>query len=315
MATKLKSEEASKFTVLWIVLLIVFIAEILVMAILHYLEIQSSLIETLLDGVFLSLISAPFLYYFLIKKIINKNAELLHGLKRQKEALDQSVLVSETDLYGRITYANKMFCKVSQYSKNELMGESHKIVNSGYHDKEFWKVFWSDLSENRSWSGEICNRAKDGTLYWVNAFVTAILNSENDLVGYSAIRVDITDKKIAEEKEKKALAIRAEFLANMSHEIRTPMNGVLGMLDLLSDTPLDQEQNHMLDSVISCGNELMTILNDVLDLSKIESGKLDLEYRSFDLRGCLKDLVYLNSPQCIEKNIELSVIVDEKLPD
>lgn len=315
MVTKLKSAEASKFTVLWIVLLIVFIAEVSVMAILHFLDVQSSFIETLLDGVFLSLISAPFLYHFLIKNIINKNAELLHGLKRQKEALDQSALVSETDLHGRITYANKMFCKISQYSKDELMGQSHKIVNSGYHDKVFWKVFWSDLRENRNWSGEICNRAKDGTLYWVNAFVTAILNSDNKLVGYSAIRVDITDKKIAEEKEKKALAIRAEFLANMSHEIRTPMNGVLGMLDLLSDTSLDDEQSNMLDSVTSCGNELMTILNDVLDLSKIESGKLELELRSFDLRRCLEDLVYLNSPQCIEKGIKLSVNVDNQIPE
>jgi len=314
MVTKLKNTEASKFTVLWIVLLIVFIAEVSVMAILHFLDVQSSLIETLLDGVFLSLISAPFLYHFLIKNIINKNAELLHGFKRQKEALDQSALVSETDLHGRITYANKMFCKVSQYSKDELMGQSHKIVNSGYHDKEFWKIFWSDLRENRSWSGEICNKAKDGTFYWVNAFVTAILNSDNKLVGYSAIRVDITDKKIAEEKERKALAIRAEFLANMSHEIRTPMNGVLGMLDLLSDTTLDNEQNNMLNSVISCGNELMTILNDVLDLSKIESGKLELEFRSFDLRGCLDELTYLNSSQCAEKNIDLSVSVDKQLP-
>ena len=117
-------------------------------------------------------------------------------------------------------------------------------------------------------------------------------------------------KKLAEERERKAMAIRSEFFSNMSHEIRTHLNGVLGLIGLLKDTNLTEEQLEMLKIASSCGTSLLTVLNDVLDLSKIESGELSLEKRSFNVRNCVRDICYLHTMSVKIKDITLTSNID-----
>ena len=116
-------------------------------------------------------------------------------LKQLKFALDQSVIVGITDVTGKIIYANNMFCEVSKYHKEELLGQDHRILNSGYHSQAFFKEMWSTISMGHIWRGDICNRNKEGNLYWVQTTIVPILNEDGKPYQYISFRVDITEQK------------------------------------------------------------------------------------------------------------------------
>lgn len=124
-------------------------------------------------------------------------------------------------------------------------------------------------------------------------------------IRFTGTHLDITPQKKQEEALKKAERAKSDFLANMSHEIRTPMNGLLGMIQLLSETKLTPEQSDLVETSRSSGKALMSILNDILDISKIESGKLDLEIKNFNIDKCIQDAISLSSYKAYEKGIDL----------
>jgi PAS domain S-box-containing protein len=113
--------------------------------------------------------------------------------------LNLAAIVSVTDRAGGITMANDAFCNISAYSRAELLGQNHRIVNSGQHSTQFWAEMWEQISAGFSWRGEVCNRAKDGSLYWVDTFVAPVLGEDEQIEKYIAIRTDITASKKAEE--------------------------------------------------------------------------------------------------------------------
>lgn len=247
------------------------------------------------------------------------------------EQSPESIVI--TDLQGVIEYVNETFVRVSGYQREELIGNNSRILKSGRTPAENYRALWSTLERGQTWKGEFYNRRKDGREYVELSLVAPLRQSSGVITHYVAVKEDVTEKKrISAELESyrhhleelvesrtKLLAdaqLRAEsannaksaFLANMSHEMRTPMNGMIGLTELMiRDNPTPLQADRLKKLEISA-QHLLAIINDVLDLSKIEAGRVVLEKMDFRLKEIV-DYVVAMIAEPAEKN-GLSLIVD-----
>ena len=369
-------------------------------------------------------------------------------LKAWAQALDSFALVAETDTRGLITYANDPFCRISKYTREELLGKNHReVVNSGHHSKEFWKGVWKMIASGQIWRGEVKNRAKDGTIYWVDTVIVPLLGSNGKPKTYLAIRFVITERKIAEESQRATsayarslieasldplvtissdgkitdvneasvqatgvrreqliatdfsdyftepdkaragyqkvfsegfvrdypLAIRhitnrvtdvlynasvykddkgkvlgvfaaardmtelkrfeqtlqqknvelenasrmkSEFLANMSHELRTPLNAIIGFSEVLKDGligEMSEQQRGFIGDIYGSGKHLLSLINDILDLSKVEAGKMTLDLEPVQVSSLFANSLSIIREKAATRHIRLSMDASEEL--
>lgn len=232
----------------------------------------------------------------------NQNTEetINQEVKDLYRALNESSIVAITDVKGTITFVNDKFCEISKYSREELLGQNHRILKSGYHTLEFYQDLWQTISSGKVWKGEIKNRAKDGTYYWVLTTIIPFLNEKGKPRQYVAIRTDITElKRIQEElikmelEKARRLQLEAQeeahkkskFLDIAAHELRTPIT-VLSLLvqtaekKLAKGFPLSDDVFSRLKGPVLRLNNLVT---DLLDMSRIERGLVALNRASVDM--------------------------------
>ena len=256
----------------------------------------------------------------------NSARKQAEAVKREHDALLQTIhlhsIVSVTNRQGRIVDVNEGFCRISGYSREELIGQTHRIVNSGVQDAKFWSEMWQSITAGRPWRGEICNRAKDGSLYWVDSVIAPFLDDAGQTRNYISIRTDVTARKEAEDAlhkmnaalaratqvAEKANLAKSEFLSSMSHELRSPLNAILGFAQLLdSGSPAPtSSQKESIDQVLLAGWYLLALINEILDLSLIESGKLSLSPESMALSEVLADCEAMIEPQARKSGIALT---------
>jgi two-component system CheB/CheR fusion protein len=195
---------------------------------------------------------------------LTENDRLLADFKR---ALDHAAIVAITDVSGKITYANDKFCEISGYSREELLGQDHRIINSAYHPKEFMRDLWQTIARGHVWHGEIRNRAKDGRFYWVDTTIVPFLSERGKPYQYIAIRADITARKAAEEQlmQQAALARVGQLAAVVAHEVRNPLAGIKGAMQILMSRrePSDGELPVMRD-IVARIDALSELINDLM---------------------------------------------------
>jgi PAS domain S-box-containing protein len=192
-------------------------------------------------------------------------------LEEIRYALDQAAIVAITDQRGIITYVNDKFCEISKYSREELLGQDHRIINSGYHPKEFIRGLWRTIAQGNVWRGELRNRAKDGSIYWVDTTIVPLLNADGKPRQYLAIRSDITQRKAAEQQlaDQAALAQLGQLAAVVAHEVRNPLAGVKGSLQVLrSRAATDAPDRAVIDAMIARLDALNAKVEDILRFAR-----------------------------------------------
>lgn len=250
-------------------------------------SVESGIVNRLLSTVVIWATAALVVAYMRMvegsaSRMLTTNAALESSLRRLKDleyALDQSAIVAATDQTGRITYVNDKFCEISKYSREELLGQDHRLINSGHHSKEYIRELWRTIARGEIWRGELRNRAKDGTIYWVDTTIVPFLNERAKPWQYLAIRSDITPRKLAEARlrDEAALTQMGRLSAVVAHEVRNPLAALRGSLQVLaSRLPADLRGREIITPMLARIDALNQTVKDILTYSKPAAPKLQL---------------------------------------
>lgn len=253
------------------------------------------------------------------QKIVNKTKEI----RDIKLALDESVSVEIIDKKGIITYVNDKFCDISKFSKTELIGQSHHVVNSGYHSKEFIRNIWVIIANGNIWRGEMKNKAKDGSFYWVYTTIVPFLNENGKPYQYIFIRSNITERKLAQENLNTALLILEkknkeldQYAYVVSHDLKAPLRAINNLSEwIVEDMPeMPEAVSHNFELLRGRIQRMENLINGVLEYSRI--GRTQIEKETTDVKKMLNQIVDFIVPlEGFEVSIadDMPVIETEKI--
>jgi len=249
-----------------------------------------------------------------------REEELVEALKEvsdYKYALDQSAIVAITNTRGTIEYVNEMFCKISKYTKEELLGKNQRIVNSGYHPKEFWEEMWHTIGKGNVWRKEIKNKEKDGSYHWLDTTIVPFVNDKGKPERYMAIRHDITDKKQrqAELKQYRKKLEQAnenleKFAYTAAHDMKSPLNSASGLISLI-EMELEGQENQKaiqyLGLLKDTFDNTKQLINGILKYSK--TGFSETEVEDVNLYNLIAKIAdrYNTSKQATGRPIKISM--------
>jgi PAS domain S-box-containing protein len=246
-----------------------------------------------------------------------KNEEQILKLSRGIEQSPVSVII--TDIAGNIEYVNPRFTETSGYTFQEVVGKDASLLKSGLTPISVYKELWQTITSGIEWSGEIQNKKKSGELFWEQILISPIKNTSNIVINYLALKEDITEKKKiieelknAKEKAEEMNNLKSSFLANMSHELRTPMMGILGNAEIISISTEDEEIKDMASAIYTSGRRLINTLNLILDLSRIEANKENIDFEKLEIVSLVNDVVEHFTPAAKQKGLSLNYHCDDE---
>ena len=249
--------------------------------------------------------------------------QLLAQIHAHKAALDEHAIVAITDPQGRITYVNDKFCAISKYTRDELIGQDHRLINSGHHPKEFIRDLWTTIARGQVWKGEIRNRAKDGSSYWVDTTIVPFLKPDGKPHQYVAIRADVTARKRVEEEIRRLnheLEARVTdrtaqleaankeleaFSYSVSHDLRAPLRHIDGFVGLLvkSDGQTVSERGRgYLHTISDSARQMGQLIDDLLVFARM--GRAEMRIGRVDLTHLLAEVLHSLRPEFQTRNIE-----------
>ncbi|HPP05832.1 MAG TPA: response regulator [Syntrophorhabdaceae bacterium] len=254
----------------------------------------------------------------MLKKLYSREEELLR-LSRAVEFSSAIVLITDVD--GIIEYVNPKFTEVTGYTKEEVLGKKPNILKSDKKTWEEYRLLWETIKSGKDWQGIFLNKKKNGEFYWASASISPVKDVKGNIINFVCIQEDITKIKRAEEELQKAKEMaeaaneaKSNFLASMSHEIRTPMNAIIGVSDLLLETELTPDQLKYVKIFKNAGENLLNLINDILDLSKIEAGHIEIEEIDFNLIESVEKTCEIMSLKAHEKGLEFICHIHNEVP-
>ncbi len=252
---------------------------------------------------------------FIIDKTESKKSEeQLRVLSRAVQQSPASVII--TDFDGNIEYINPKFKEVTGYSLDEITGKNPRILSSGLKPASEYEILWKTIKAGNDWTGEFQNKKKNGEIYWASALISPVKDIEGNITHFLGLQEDITERKnnemelkAAKEKAEEMNRMKSVFLANMSHELRTPMIGILGYAETLYSELKESPLKEMAGILLKSSSRLKETLNLILDLSRIESNKIEINSTILDITEVLQETVKLFEIAAIEKNLQLDLII------
>lgn len=208
--------------------------------------------------------------------------DLMQLLNAYKQIIDLNAICSVTDPDGKIIYVNDKFCEISQYSREELLGQDHRIVNSDYHPSSVFKDLWDTIKSGKVWRSDVRSKAKDGSFFWLDSTIVPILDENGVITEYFSLRTPINDRKRIEEEQKTYVKDLEKMLFMVSHEVRQPVSQILGVASLLEDdNSVSKENSELIFSLkTSAANldvftrKLTVFMNDLRPESENNSDSL-----------------------------------------
>ncbi len=267
------------------------------------------------------------------KRVAERTQELSDEIRVRQEAEDQLRKLSQaveqspnmvfiTDINGTIEYVNSKFTETSGYTPEEALGSNPKILQDEDTPQEIYNDLWNTILSGKGWRGEIKDRRKNGNVFWASVSISPIRDRDNQITHFVSMHEDITERKrnehniqIALKKVEIANQAKSEFLSAMSHELRTPMNAILGfgqMLNYNATEPLTKSQKMSVEHILRSGDHLLDLINDVLDLAKIESGKMVFAIEDIRVSHIIDECLSMINDMAASQNIHIKVIPNEE---